>query len=162
MKRANIFTVTENYKIKGVKDRRNALPLADIQARIAYDPATGDFTYRIDCTMGKAGETAIWRCRRMDCAGTPYESTRQWELVKYDENHWYDPRKLAFYFVNGEWPPTNTWVAGGRKYDYSAAGLQLMVTGKLPTPQPEPRKDFVVETNTVASTKGFFARLFGL
>jgi hypothetical protein len=54
MKRANLFTVTETNKIKGVKDRRNIRPLAEIRERIAYDPATGAFTYRVDCAVGKA------------------------------------------------------------------------------------------------------------
>jgi hypothetical protein len=76
----------------------------------------------------------VWRCRRTDNVGTPYESTLYWELVKFDENHWYDPHRLAYYFVAGEWPPKVTWVAGASKFDYSADGLQLMATGVLPAP----------------------------
>ncbi|MFM0091553.1 hypothetical protein PQR46_32125 [Paraburkholderia sediminicola] len=147
MNRAKLFTVTEENKIKGLKDRRNVRPLVEIRERIAYDPATGSFTYRVDCAVGEAGEDAVWRCRRTDCLGTPYESTRYWELVKFDENHWYDPRELAHYFVNGKWPAIDMWVASGRKYDYSATGLQIMVTGELPVPTREPEPCSAVVIN---------------
>jgi hypothetical protein len=133
MQRANLFTVTEENKIKGEKDRRNILPLPEIQKRIAYDPNTGAFTYATDCTVGKAGEDAVWRCRRTDCVGTPYENTRYWELVKFDENHWYDPRKLAYYFVSGQWPERDTWIATRGKYDYRADALGIVASGHLPT-----------------------------
>lgn len=131
-KRDKLFTVTSTNKHKGVKDRRNALPVEEIAQRVAYDPVTGEFTYRHDCAVGSAGEDAVWRFRRTDGAGTPYETTRYWELVKYDENHWYEPRRLAYYFLTREWPPVDSWVAGEGKYDYSAAGLQLVATGQLP------------------------------
>jgi hypothetical protein len=175
MKRAKIFTVTNENKIKGIKDRRNIRPIAEIRERIAYDPMTGAFTYVADCAVGKAGEDAVWRCRRTDCVGTPYENTRHWELVKYDENHWYEPRRLAYYFVRGEWPPVDTWVASGRKYDYSADALQLVATGQLPSPPPI---DATSSTGSVThevpdesrnhidalipAKKGILARLFGL
>lgn len=133
MKRDKLFTVTDANKIKGIKDRRNALPIQKIAERIDYDPASGSFKYRADCAVGAAGEDAVWRCRRTDCVGTPYESTRYWELVKYDNDHWYDPRKLAYYFSTGAWPPLDTWVAGGKMYDYSADALQLITSGELPT-----------------------------
>ena len=175
MQRANLFTVTEENQIKGIKDRRNIRPLAEIQKRIAYDPKTGAFTYAVDCAVGKAGEDAVWRCRRTDCIGTPYENTRYWELVKYDENHWYDPRRLAYYFVQGEWPPVDTWVAGGRKYDYSADALQLVATGHLPQAASTsagaapvaPANETLPEGRPLPdppppAKKGFLARLFGL
>lgn len=132
MKREKLFTVTEDNKIKGVKDRRNIRPLSVLSERIQYDPMTGSFTYKADCSVGKAGEDAVWRCRRTDCVGTPYESTRYWELVKFDENHWYDPRKLAYYYVHGQWPEIDTWVAGGKDYDYRASSLLVVASGELP------------------------------
>lgn len=177
IKRAKLFTVTEDNKIKGIKDRRNIRALAEIRERIAYDPRTGSFTYRVDCAVGKAGDDAVWRCRRTDCVGTPYEKTLYWELVKFDNDHWYEPRKLAYYFINRDWPAADTWVASGRKYDYSADGLQLVATGehpvpisdglnlattvKPPLPTPGTYKALVIE-ETTAPKKGFFARVFGM
>jgi len=168
MKRAKLFTVTATAKIKGVKDRRNIRPLAEIKERVAYDPAKGSFTYRIDCDAGNAGEDAVWRCRRIDNVGTPYASTRYWELVKFAADHWYDPRKLAYYFVTGVWPPIDTWVAGGEQFDYSAETLQLVASGELPlraktAEQSESNKPpIVAETPPQQPKKGLLARLFGL
>jgi hypothetical protein len=168
MKRAKLFTVTATAKIKGVKDRRNIRPLAEIKERIAYDPVQGSFTYRVDCDAGNAGEDAVWRCRRTDCVGTPYESTRYWELVKFASDHWYDPRKLAYYFVNGAWPPIETWVAAGENFDYSAETLRLVASGELPlrgttSGQSEAKKSpIVVGSLSPQPKKGLFARLLGL
>ena len=168
MKRANLFTVTATAKIKGIKDRRNIRPLAEIKERIAYDPATGSFTYRVDCDAGNAGEDAVWRCRRTDNVGTSYVSTRYWELVKFAADHWYDPRKLAYYFVTGAWPPIDTWVAGGEKFDYSAETLRLVASGEMP---PRAKTPELSESNTAPPSaemrseqpkKGLLARLFGL
>ncbi|WP_299815667.1 hypothetical protein [Tardiphaga sp.] len=67
---------------------------------------------RIDCDAGNEGDDAVWRCRRNDNVATPYASTRYWELVKFASNHWYDPRKLAYYFVTGcGRPSTLGWQA---------------------------------------------------
>lgn len=165
MMREKLFTVTATAKIKGVKDRRNIRPLADIKERIAYDPGTGSFTYRIDCDAGNAGEDAVWRCRRTDNVGTPYESTRYWELVKFASDHWYDPRKLAYCFVTGAWPPIDMWVAGGKKFDYSAETLQLVVSGERPLRAMTAESDttpIVSETRALQPRKGWFARLFRL
>jgi hypothetical protein len=173
VKRANLFTVTETNKIKGVKDRRNILPIEKIRERIAYDSVTGAFTYTADCAVGKAGCDAVWRCRQTDNRGTPYETTRYWELVKFDENHWYDPRRLACYFVMGEWPPKDEWVGSSRQYDYSADNLRLTPAGVIPASEPVcsrpvvaapprvPDRDAAPNAVPEAPKKGLFARLFG-
>jgi hypothetical protein len=87
MKRAKLFTVTETNKIKGVKDRRNIHPLTEIRERVAYNPATSGDQCLANCTVGKAGDDAVWRCRRTHNVGTPSENTRYWRLVKFDDNH---------------------------------------------------------------------------
>ncbi|WP_369070797.1 hypothetical protein [Burkholderia gladioli] len=131
-KRKNTVQVTPKNKPKGIKDRRNILPIEDIEARISYDPIAGSFSYTHDCKAGASGADATWRFKRTDSAGTPYESTTQWELVKFDDDHWYEPKRLAWYFINREWPPAGMWVAGGGKYDYRADGLELRDDGDLP------------------------------
>lgn len=169
-KRVNVFVVTESNKVKGVKDRRNILPLTEIQERILYDPREGTFVYRNDCALGKGGDDAVWGFRRTDNAGTPYKSTKYWEYVKFDENHWYEPMRLAYYYTTGEWPPARTWVAGSRKYDYSAAGLELMQSGRGLTPAeppvlPKAAPAIHPQINPTVGApkgKGFWARLFGM
>jgi hypothetical protein len=66
------------------------------------------------------------------------------------------------------WPPIDTWVAGGDKYDYSAKALQLVASGALP-PRAVPSDQFETETPSSAwdmsptqTKKGLLARLFGL
>lgn len=159
IRRANFQTVTDTAKAPTPRTRRNIRPPEEVAFVVQYEPQTGTFVERA------TGTDAVWRFRRTDCEGTPYESTRNWELVKVGE-HWYDPRQLARYLITGEWHPVGTWVATvGDRYDYAFDNLELRKSGSAPTRPPVEvapvRSAFVVDEERLALTvpRGLFARL---